>query len=199
MPESLFTCRPAILVKKKSWHWCFPREFWKIFKKTFLQNTSRRLLLNRAAFLYDFFFIIAFLIDLKIPHIRGFVACSKRALKFPVRTGCRTLTVNNHLNKHFFEMRNLEPCQQKSYTCDSFFSLYCTVKHWKLLWSQCFDFTLIAKLIKRGMDCFEFESYVILEGIFVLVCPKRDTFVCLARPFSKEIGSWTVSNSPKCS
>lgn len=145
------------------------------------------------------FFIIAFHIDLKIPHIRGFVACSKRALKFPVRTGCRTLTVNNHLNKHLFEMRNLEPCQQKSYTCDSFFSLYCTVKHWKLLWSQCFDFTFIAKLIKRGMDCFEFESYVILEGIFVLVCPKLDTFVCLARPFSKEIGSWTVSNSPKCS
>lgn len=99
------------------------------------------------------FFIIAFHIDLKIPHIRGFVACSKRALKFPVRTGCRTLTVNNHLNKHLFEMRNLEPCQQKSYTCEFFQPiLYC--KTLKASLESMFWFYLDSQTYQEGHGLF---------------------------------------------
>ena len=36
--------RPASLLKKRLWHWCFPVKFLKFLKKSFLQNTSGRLL-----------------------------------------------------------------------------------------------------------------------------------------------------------
>ena len=37
--------RPAILLKKKLWHRCFPVNFAKLLRTPFLQNTSGRLLL----------------------------------------------------------------------------------------------------------------------------------------------------------
>ena len=33
-------CRPATLLKKRLWQWCFPVNFANFFKNTFLQNTS---------------------------------------------------------------------------------------------------------------------------------------------------------------
>ena len=38
--------RPAILLKKRLWHKCFPVNFAKFLKTSFLQNTSGRLLLH---------------------------------------------------------------------------------------------------------------------------------------------------------
>ena len=38
--------RPATLLKKRLWHSCFPVNFAKLLKATFLQNTSGRLLLR---------------------------------------------------------------------------------------------------------------------------------------------------------
>ena len=38
--------RPATLLKKRLWPRCFPVNFAKFLRKTFLQNTSGRLLLN---------------------------------------------------------------------------------------------------------------------------------------------------------
>ena len=38
--------RPAILLKKRLWHRCFPVNFAKFLKTSFLQNTSGRLLLH---------------------------------------------------------------------------------------------------------------------------------------------------------
>ena len=48
--QSLFSnkvagLRPATLLKKRLWHWCFPVNFPKFLRTPFLQNTSRRLLL----------------------------------------------------------------------------------------------------------------------------------------------------------
>ena len=37
--------RPTTLLKKRLWHRCFPVNFVKFLRTTFLQNTSRRLLL----------------------------------------------------------------------------------------------------------------------------------------------------------
>ena len=48
----IFKNTPATLLKKRLWHWCFPENFAKFLRKTFLQNSSRRLLL-RSVFLYD--------------------------------------------------------------------------------------------------------------------------------------------------
>ena len=42
--------RPATLIKKRLWHRCFPVNFAKFFRTTFLQNTSGRLLLNKKVF-----------------------------------------------------------------------------------------------------------------------------------------------------
>ena len=38
--------RPATLLKKKPWYWCFPMNFVKFLRILFLQNTSGRLLLK---------------------------------------------------------------------------------------------------------------------------------------------------------
>ena len=38
--------RPATLLKKKLWHWCFSVNFAKFVRAPFLQNTSRRLVLK---------------------------------------------------------------------------------------------------------------------------------------------------------
>ena len=40
--------RPATLLKKKLWHRCFPVNFAKFLRTPFLQNTSRRLLLDNT-------------------------------------------------------------------------------------------------------------------------------------------------------
>ena len=44
VPESLFNkvvgLRPAIVLKNRLLHWCFPINFAKIFRTPFLQNTS---------------------------------------------------------------------------------------------------------------------------------------------------------------
>ena len=40
--------RPATLLKKRLWHRCFPMNFAKFLRTSFLQNTSGRLLLNIA-------------------------------------------------------------------------------------------------------------------------------------------------------
>ena len=48
MPESLFNKvagRPATLLKKRLWQRCFPANFVKFLRTTFLQNTSGRPLL----------------------------------------------------------------------------------------------------------------------------------------------------------
>ena len=49
VPESLFNTvaplRPATLLKKRLWHWCFPVNFAKFLRIPFLQNTSGWLLL----------------------------------------------------------------------------------------------------------------------------------------------------------
>ena len=37
--------RPATLLKKRLWHWCFPANFVKFSRTPFSQSTSRRLLL----------------------------------------------------------------------------------------------------------------------------------------------------------
>ena len=37
--------RPATLLKKRLWHWCFLVNFVKFLRTVFLQNTSGRLLL----------------------------------------------------------------------------------------------------------------------------------------------------------
>ena len=37
---------PAILLKKRLWHWCFPMNFANFLRIAFLQNTSERLLQN---------------------------------------------------------------------------------------------------------------------------------------------------------
>ena len=42
--------RPAVLLKKKLWHRCFPVNFAKFLRTPFLQNTSGRLLLCFMAF-----------------------------------------------------------------------------------------------------------------------------------------------------
>ena len=38
--------RPAALLKKRFWHWCFPLNFAKHLRAPFLQNAFRRLLLD---------------------------------------------------------------------------------------------------------------------------------------------------------
>ena len=38
---------PATLLKKRLWHWCFPVNFEKKLKTSFLENNFRRLLLKR--------------------------------------------------------------------------------------------------------------------------------------------------------
>ena len=43
---SLFLIRPATLLKKRLWRRCFLVNFTKFLRTTFLQNTSRRLLLE---------------------------------------------------------------------------------------------------------------------------------------------------------
>ena len=40
--------QPAILLKKRLWHRCFPMNFAKFLRTAFLQNTSERLLRNYA-------------------------------------------------------------------------------------------------------------------------------------------------------
>ena len=40
--------RPATLLKKRLWHRCFPMNFAKFLKTPFLQNISRRLLLQQT-------------------------------------------------------------------------------------------------------------------------------------------------------
>ena len=42
---------PAALLKKKLWHRYFPVNFVKFLRTTFLQNTSRRLLLKTKIFM----------------------------------------------------------------------------------------------------------------------------------------------------
>ena len=51
VPETFFDkrdsgLRPATLLKKRLWYRCFPMNFVKFLRTTFLQNTSERLLLN---------------------------------------------------------------------------------------------------------------------------------------------------------
>ena len=38
--------RPATLLEKRPWHWCFPVNFAKFLRTPFPQKSSRRLLLN---------------------------------------------------------------------------------------------------------------------------------------------------------
>ena len=38
--------RPATLLKKRLWHWCFPVNFVKFLRAPFLQNTSGQMLLD---------------------------------------------------------------------------------------------------------------------------------------------------------
>ena len=49
--------RPATLLKKRPWHRCFPVNFAKFLRKPFLQNTSRRLLLNLSSFSFNIRFL----------------------------------------------------------------------------------------------------------------------------------------------
>ena len=44
--------RPATLLKKRLWHRCFPVNFAKFLKTSFLQNTSRRLFLQFCLLIY---------------------------------------------------------------------------------------------------------------------------------------------------
>ena len=44
--------RPATLLKKRLWHRYFPVNFAKFLKTSFLQNTSRRLLLQFCLLIY---------------------------------------------------------------------------------------------------------------------------------------------------
>ena len=44
--QNLFLYSLSTLVKKRLWHRCFPVNFAKVLRTPFLQNTSRRLLLN---------------------------------------------------------------------------------------------------------------------------------------------------------
>ena len=43
-------CQSLFLLKKRFWHRCFPKNFMKFLRTPFLQNTSRRLLLNSEEF-----------------------------------------------------------------------------------------------------------------------------------------------------
>ena len=45
--------RPAILLKKRLWHRCFPVNFAKFLRTTFSKNTSGRLLLNRLQNIHE--------------------------------------------------------------------------------------------------------------------------------------------------
>ena len=45
--------QPATLLKRRLWHMCFPVNFVKFLKATFLQNTSGRLLLERDSLLHE--------------------------------------------------------------------------------------------------------------------------------------------------
>ena len=58
MSEPLFNevsgLRPAILSKKRSWHWCFPVNFAKFVRTPFLRNTSGRLLLVKQGMCWSF-------------------------------------------------------------------------------------------------------------------------------------------------
>ena len=75
MPESLFYkvvgLKPATLLKKRLWYWCFPVNFAKFLRKPFLQNTSGQLLLFLLTLLlkisFKFFknFSLIFVIDIK--------------------------------------------------------------------------------------------------------------------------------------
>ena len=47
--------RPAILLKKRLWHRCFPVNFAKFLRTSFLQKTSRRLLLKRGYSRWPYF------------------------------------------------------------------------------------------------------------------------------------------------
>ena len=44
---------PAILLKKRLWHWCFSMNFAKFLRTPFSQNTPGRLLLERESVTYD--------------------------------------------------------------------------------------------------------------------------------------------------
>ena len=43
--KTFISCRPQVLLKKRLWHRCFPVNFAKFLRTSFLQNTSGRLLL----------------------------------------------------------------------------------------------------------------------------------------------------------
>ena len=43
--KTLISCRPQVLLKKRLWQRCFPVNFAKFLRTSFLQNTSGRLLL----------------------------------------------------------------------------------------------------------------------------------------------------------
>ena len=50
--------RSATLLKKRLWHWCFPVNFTKFLRTTFLQNTFGQLFLNFAVSLKRFYIVI---------------------------------------------------------------------------------------------------------------------------------------------
>ena len=79
---------PATLLKKKLWHRCFPVNFAKFLRTPFLQNTSKRLLLelfetnfsvNKIIALYrhGMFYVLnkifAFSLDKILPNFAGFI------------------------------------------------------------------------------------------------------------------------------
>ena len=50
--------RPATLLKKRLWHRCFPVNFAKFLRISFLQNTSGRLLLESRQYICNYFMIL---------------------------------------------------------------------------------------------------------------------------------------------
>ena len=67
-----FWARPAILLKKRLWHWCFPVNFAKFLRTHFLQNTSGPLLLDAILHLYQerYAYSILSMMTLEFSHER---------------------------------------------------------------------------------------------------------------------------------
>ena len=54
-PEVFYVKRPATLLKRRLWHRCFPVNFVKFLRTSFLHNTSERLLLDLI--IYPFIYL----------------------------------------------------------------------------------------------------------------------------------------------
>ena len=96
MPQSLFFIklqvglRSVTLLKKELWHRCFPLNFAKFLKTPFLQNTTRRLLLENKS--YNSRPLLQSLVALNAYWINLFrnLMCKFRNGKTPVGFTCIT-------------------------------------------------------------------------------------------------------------